>query len=140
MPLPHCFFSEPTKAPCVLLGLYTGLHNGISVKDIGLGGATEADGLVVGRASGFIGRLIEPMLAGCFTVTDEKMIKCLKMLSAAEGISLEPSALAGMYGIVLANERKEFRSFIKDKNATRIVWTTGGGMVPREEMKKYLIQ
>ena len=122
----------------MLLGLSSGLHNNISVNDIGLDGKTQADGLAVGRASGFVGKVIEPFLAGSFTVSDERMMKYLKMLSVAENINLEPSALAGMAGIVLANTDEEFISFSENKKATHIVWATGGGMVPVEEMKSYL--
>ena len=134
----HCFFSEPTNAPCMLLGLSTGLHNKISVKDMGISGVTNADGLAVGRASGFVGRLIEPFLAGCFTVTDERMMNYLRLLSETESIALEPSALAGMYGIVLCNSGKDLFSVTDMENATHIVWATGGGLVPEDEMEKYL--
>lgn len=133
----HCFFSEPVNSPCMLLGLATGLHNKISVQDIGLDGKTLADGLAVGRASGFAGKLIEPFLAGCFTVTDNRMTDYLKLLCDTEGVFLEPSALAGMHGIVLSQECEEFRSLTENKVPTHIVWATGGGMVPEEEMKKY---
>lgn len=125
----HCLFAEPTHSPCMLLGMMTGLHENISVRDIGLDNRTAADGLAVGTASGFVGKTMEPFLSGCYTIADETMFKLLRMLADTEGIRLEPSALAGMLGPMKVCQ--------ENKHATHIVWATGGGMVPAEEMEHY---
>ena len=135
----HCFFAEPTNACCMILGMSTGKHSDISVQDIGIDGRTVADGLAVGRASGFVGKLMEPFISGCYTISDERMYKMLATLADAENIYLEPSALAGMYGPVLLKSNSEFAEYDKLNNCTHIVWATGGGMVPQEEMKKYYL-
>lgn len=139
----HCIFAEPTHSPCMLLGVHTGLHDEISVQDIGIDNITAADGLAVGRASGFVGRAMERLLDGYFTITDERMYRLLGQLSKSEDIQLEPSALAGMMGpVVVTNdsdyrERMQFDDTIMS-NATHLVWATGGGMVPEVEMSSYL--
>lgn len=122
----RCWFAEPTHSPCMVLGMATGLHNEISVQDIGIDNCTAADGLAVGRASGFVGRVMAPFISGCYTLTDERMYGLLAQLTDTEKIRLEPSALAGMYGPVLLPEA-----------ATHIVWATGGSMVPEAELQHY---
>lgn len=82
----HCFFVEPVQAPCMLVGMATGLNNGISVQDIGLSGRTHADGLAVGRASGFVGSMMKPLLSGEFTIHDAKLYDYMRDLLNAEGI------------------------------------------------------
>ena len=94
----HCFFAEPTHSPCMLLGVYTGLHDEIAVQDTGIDNVTAADGLAVGRASGFVGRAMERLLDGFYTLSDQSMYDMLGWLAQEEGIRLEPSALAGMAG------------------------------------------
>jgi D-serine dehydratase len=127
----------------MMLGVHTGLHDEISVQDIGLDNVTAADGLAVGRASGFVGRAMERMIDGYYTVSDETLFSHLRRLNQTEDIKLEPSALAGMKGPVIVSEDKEYltRLDLSDKqleNSTHLVWATGGGMVPTEEMDKYL--
>lgn len=134
----HCFFAEPTHACCMILGMSTGKHSEISVEDIGIDGTTAADGLAVGRASGFVGKVMEPILDGCYTLSDERMYRMLAQLASAEDIRLEPSALAGMYGPVVLQTHPEFCSLPCNENATHLVWATGGSMVPPAEMEAYL--
>ena len=143
----HCFFAEPTHAPCMMLGMATGENGNVSVQDFGIDNLTAADGLAVGRASGFVGALMRPFMSGCYSLTDEHMYKMLAQLADSEGIFLEPSALAGMYGPVLSEKSESFRRYIRDaglrevmQNATHLVWATGGNMVPREEMDKYYLK
>lgn len=130
----HCFFAEPTHSPCMLLGVYTGLHDQIAVQDLGIDNLTAADGLAVGRASGFVGRAMERLLDGFYTLSDQSMYDMLGWLAQEEQILLEPSALAGMAGPV----RLATAGHYALDNATHLVWATGGGMVPEEEMAKYL--
>jgi D-serine dehydratase len=139
----HCFFAEPTHSPCMLLGVYTGLHDGISVQDLGIDNLTAADGLAVGRASGFVGRAMQRLLDGFYTLDDQTMYDLLGLLAQEEGIRLEPSALAGMPGPLHVSSSEEYLQMHgltseQMANATHVVWATGGGMVPEAEMTQYL--
>jgi D-serine dehydratase len=127
----------------MLLGVYTGLHDAISVQDLGIDNVTAADGLAVGRASGFVGRAMQRLLDGFYTLDDQTMYDLLGMLAQEENIRLEPSALAGMAGpqrVCASTEYHSLQGLTAQQldNATHIVWATGGGMVPEEEMTQYL--
>lgn len=141
----HCFFVEPVQAPCMLLGLVTGLNNEISVQDIGLSGKTQADGLAVSRPSAFVGGLMKTMLSGEMTVQDYKLNNYMRELLKTEGIFLEPSACAAFQGPVCVNGREEWKKYLaenglerKMKNAVHIVWATGGSLVPEEIREEYI--
>ncbi len=137
----HCFFAEPTHSPCMLLGVYSGLHDGIAVQDIGIDNRTAADGLAVGRPSGFVGRAMERMITGYYTLSDEHLFALLNTLYRSEGIALEPSALAGMAGPWITTANTQWQEHFTQRqwqNATHLVWATGGGMVPEAEMANYL--
>ena len=140
----HCFFAEPTHSPCMILGLSTGYHDQVCVQDFGIDNRTAADGLAVGRASSFVGKVIQPFLSGSYTVTDERLYQYLAALTDQEGIRLEPSALAGMKGpgnVCATEGGKAYQS--KEgitsamAGATHLIWATGGNMVPEAEMSAY---
>lgn len=140
----HCFFAEPTHSPCMMIGCMTGKHNAVCVQDFGIDNKTGADGLAVGRASGFVGKTMEHLLSGCYSVSDEHLYQLLTELTDAEQVALEPSALAGMPGIVRVCATEAGNRYVetqqlqeKMQDATHIVWATGGSMVPPEIMQSY---
>ncbi|QSB08784.1 D-serine ammonia-lyase [Lysinibacillus fusiformis] len=139
----HIFFAEPVASPCMTLGLMTGLHDAISVEDIGLDNKTEADGLAVGRASKFVGKVMETYISGCYTVTDEELFTSLGLAMESEELFLEPSAHAGMFGAMRLLQQGQ--SYLEKHalvnhlpQATHLVWATGGGMVPPTMRAAYL--
>ncbi|MBN7773284.1 D-serine ammonia-lyase [Clostridium aminobutyricum] len=137
----HCFFAEPTHAPCMALGMITGLHDEISVEDIGLDGKTAADGLAVGRPSRLVGKTLEMLIDGISTIDDHKLFRYLKALADSENIWIEPSACATFDTVARVLQHKEYLKMYhlesKIKKATHILWATGGSMVPSEEMQQY---
>ena len=139
----YIFFGEPIESPCMTLGLISGKHDEIAVSNIGLTNVTEADGLAVGRASKFVGKLMEPILNGCYTVDDSFLFRSLKAMFEQENIFMAPSAHAGVFGpIQLVCEGAEFvqKYGLQDKleQAIHLVWSTGGSLVPHEERQQYL--
>lgn len=143
----HCFFVEPTQAPCMLLGMVTGLFNNISVKDIGLSGCTAADGLAVGRSSGFVGSFIRPFLSGILTIKDKRLFDYLRLLHQTENIFIEPSSCAAIHGPVAMGRSAVMDEYLYDHrlsrymdNATHIIWATGGSLVPDEIKKEQLLK
>ncbi len=103
----HCLFAEPTHSPCMLLGVHTGLHDAISVQEIGIDNITAAD-TCSGRASGFVGRAMERLIDGYYTIDDTEMYNLLSLLNQTESIKLEPSALAGMTGSVHVTQNTDY--------------------------------
>ena len=141
----HCFFAEPTQAPCMLAGMATGLHSKVSVQDLGLTGLTEADGLAVGRPSGFVGGVMEPLLSGEVTIADPKLYTFMQALLESENIFLEPSACAAFQGPAELLRQQEGRDYAARQgltaerlaNSTHIAWATGGALVPEDIRKAY---
>ena len=125
------FFVEPTEAPCMLLGLSSGVGSGICVQDIGLTGRTAADGLAVSRCSDFAARMTAHLVSGGVTVADERLVPYLRALRETEGLFAEPSACAAFMGPARFAEAA-------GENACHIVWATGGALVPQCERERLL--
>ena len=135
----HCFFVEPVNCPCMLVGLETGEMNNICVQDVGLSGKTEADGLACARPSGLVARMMDKMMSGEFTVSDDRLGDYLKQLYKSEMLYIEPSSCAGFIGPATISRDEDARRYLRqneleDKmaDATHLCWATGGSMVPQE--------
>ena len=144
-PHAHCFMVEPTHSPAMMLGLLTKLHEGVSAQDFGIDNLTAADGLAVGRPSGFVGKTLEHDISGVMTVEDDFLYKLLYHLAKTEDVYLEPSALAGLKGYIDLSNSPEAQEYLKKydllpymKNSTHISWATGGGMVPQHIMDEFI--
>jgi D-serine dehydratase len=143
----HCYFAEPTHSPAVLLGMLTGKHDQISVQDFGIDNQTAADGLAVGTPSSFVGRTMESLIDGIYTVEDDILFALLASLKDREGFELEPSALAGFPGVARLFKDKNALNYLADNNlseitdrSTHIVWATGGSMVPAKIKEEYYLR
>lgn len=134
----HCFFAEPVQAPAMMVGLATGLHDAISAQDLGIANKTIADGLAVSRPSGFVSRIMQHVVSGVFTVPDDEMSCLLALLAGCEGIRLEPSALAGFFGVPgVVRLSGEIGFSANSERVTHLVWATGGSMVPDDIWRRY---
>ncbi len=135
----HIFFAEPVESPCMFLGILSGKHDAISVKDIGLTNHTDADGLAVGRPSGLVCKAVGHMINGFYTLDDSHLYKYLKQLYTGNHIKIEPSsaiALAGFEKIHASDYLS--RHNLNPYKATHIAWATGGNMVPDSEFQQWL--
>lgn len=141
----HVFFIEPTLAPCMLVGMASGLQHEVCVQDFGLSGATHADGLAVGRPSGFVGGVMKHLISGIITLNDAKLYDFMRDIVNSENIFLEPSACASFIGCIDLFQTEEGKQYIekmnlgdKMKNAIHLPWATGGNLVPEEIRQQYM--
>ena len=142
----HCFFIETTTCPSVLIGMDTQTFEKANVRDYGISGQTEADGLACASPSGFVTRMMTNMVSGIFTVEDKKLFDYLRLLDNSESIRVEPSGCAAFAGPCGLLRYPQARDYCKShglsdtalSNATQIVWATGGRMVPQEIYEAYL--
>ena len=133
----HCFFAEPTHSPCMLMGLMTGERERIRVQDFGIDNITEADGLAVGSPSGLVAETVGRWIEGVFTVEDDSLYPMVAMLKDTEDMKIEPSAAAGLLGLLRLRENQRGSALLQSPNATHIIWTTGGLFVPQDLMEAF---
>lgn len=143
----HCIFIEPVQAPCMTVGLLTGKHSDTSIYDFGLTLKTDADGLAVSCPSRFVGKLMEPLLSACITLTDNDMYRYLLAMYETEGMEVEPSSSSACGGLKMLYRTDEGIAFLKNQclpvtpaSATHLFWTTGGLFVPAEQHAAYRIR
>jgi len=135
----QCFFAEPVAAPAFALRI---LADGpCSVRELGLDGVTEADGLAVGQASELAFGMVRELLGGVFTVDDDELMEVLVRVEQAIGERIEPSAAAGFLGPRRMGEAGSgalpFADGTLKESITHLFWTTGGAFVPEEEYRGF---
>ncbi len=142
----HCFFAEPVTCPSVLLGIATQTFEAANVRDYGLSGKTDADGLACPSPSSLVTRIMTNLVSGIFTVSDGRLYDFLRMLYTSENIYIEPSSCAAFMGPVRLWEDTATIRYCQQHgltpeklaNATQIVWATGGKLVPESVRRKHL--
>ncbi|UCU97467.1 D-serine ammonia-lyase [Acidovorax radicis] len=145
----HCFFAEPVQSPCFLVQMLADATHGAgqhpSVYDWGLTNRTEADGLAVPRASLLAAALMGPLLSGVFTVADSTLFAQLVLVLDTLGARIEPSAAAGFSGPAMLTGTTAGQAWLQSSgvepvlhNATHLVWTTGGLLVPDAQYQGFV--
>ncbi|MCJ9427986.1 D-serine ammonia-lyase [Kordiimonas marina] len=140
----HPFFAEPVASPCMLVEMIKETGGPVSVYDYGLDNVTEADGLAVGTASVLASGLMRPILSGIFTVRDERLMEGLFLLKETEGLRVEPSAAAGVFGPVHLYGSAAGRAYCicndlagPMADAVHVIWTTGGRFLPDQDYEAF---
>ena len=111
----------------MFIGVHTGAHDQLAVQDFGIDNLTAADGLAVGRPSGFVGERMQYLIDGYYTVSDENMFRGVALFDRSEDVQCEPSSATSFFGPGAIG-----------RAGTHLAWITGGAMVPEEEMASYI--
>ena len=126
--LVHCWFVEPTHAPCMSLAMITNDSN-VKIGDYGIDGLTEADGLAVGSPSALVHNICRNLIDGVITVNDTDLYEYQTLVAKTEKVKIEPSAAAGIAGLTRLSPLN---------GETAIAWFTGGMFLPEEIYEKMI--
>ena len=115
------------------------------MQDVGLTGKTHADGLAVGRPSGFVGSVVRALVSGEFTIEDYRLYDLMRALLNTEDIFIEPSACACLPGPTMLAAAPGMDAYLtahglsgRMDNAAHVLWATGGRLVPEEIRNEYI--
>lgn len=126
----HCWFVEPTHAPCMSLAMVLGRPD-VSVSQFGIDGVTEADGLAVGAPSEMVWSICHRLIDGVVTVEDSSLYKLQYLMDRDQGVKAEPSAAAALWGLTTLDPLP---------GETAIAWLTGGSFLPEDTYKSMLFR
>jgi len=119
---------EPLASPCMMAARLNG-DQAVPVYNFGRDNRTIADGLAVPCASQLVLDVAAHCLDTAVAISDETMTRWARQMWTQAGLRLEPSAAAGFAA------REPLRSVHPEilRNATELVWTTGGQLMPDAE-------
>ncbi|KAF5292399.1 hypothetical protein FQR65_LT20298 [Abscondita terminalis] len=136
----HCFFVEPVDSSCFLVRMQHPDRPGISIYEAGQHNRTLADGLAVPCASELVYPLMRSRLSGIVVADDDSLCADAWRLGTLAGLKVEASAAAALSGPRALLHTEAGRRYLQalgpgfvPRQASHIVWTTGGALMPDEE-------
>lgn len=141
----HCFFVEPADSSCFLVRMQHPDRPGISIYEAGQHNRTLADGLAVPCASELVYPLMRSRLSGIVVADDDSLCADAWRLKAQAGLKVEASAAAALSGPRALLSTEAGRRYLQSlgsafvaQQASHIVWTTGGALMPEDEHAELL--
>lgn len=129
---------EPVASPCMLAALAAGGGAPVSIYDLGLDNRTVADGLAVAAASPLVLRAAAGLVDAVAAVRDADMLDWTREAWRRGGLRLEPSAASGFAAVDAFRAARADAGRPVPQDATHLVWTTGGALLPDAEFKALL--
>lgn len=127
---------EPVASPCMLAQLMHDDDQLVSVYDYGLDNQTIADGLAVAQASILVARELKRIATASVTVNDDDLFYWVFQMWDKAKLRLEPSAAAGF--AACARFSKPLHDHFGGPEPVRVIWATGGSLLPDEEFNAIL--
>lgn len=138
-----CVFVEPIAAAAMFVALGQPSPSPRHVAEFGLDGRTIADGLAVPRASPLALSAVGHLVDGVVAVGDDVLRQWVRRAWREAGLRLEPAAAAGFAAVqpwleTLAEDSALAAAHPHWRQATHVVWATGGSLLPDDEFRSLL--